>query len=272
MTSSVTRLDTSARTSGRVAPALRHDWTRAEALGLYDLPFMDLLFRAQCVHRASFDPNKVQKSRLLSIKTGGCAEDCGYCSQSAHHKTGLKASKLMEVERVIAEAKKAKAAGRNALLHGRRLAQSKGARHGHRRSDGRRRQGTRHGNVHDARHAVGRRRREAARRRSRLLQSQHRHVGSLLRQDHHDAHLCRASRYAGARARGRNEGLLGRYRRHGRRARRSRRHARHARQSRRASRKRADQHARSPFRARRSKMPSASIRSISCARSRWPAS
>ena len=75
---------------------------------LYDLPFMDLLFRAQTVHRASFDPNKVQMSRLLSIKTGGCAEDCGYCSQSAHHKTGLKASKLMEVERVIAEAKKAK--------------------------------------------------------------------------------------------------------------------------------------------------------------------
>ena len=72
---------------------------------------MDLLFRAQSVHRASFDPNKVQKSRLLSIKTGGCAEDCGYCSQSAHHKTGLKASKLMEVERVIAEAKKAKAQG-----------------------------------------------------------------------------------------------------------------------------------------------------------------
>ena len=111
MTSSVTRLDTSARTSGRVAPALRHDWTRAEALGLYDLPFMDLLFRAQCVHRASFDPNTVQRSRLLSIKTGGCAEDCGYCSQSAHHKTGLKASKLMEVERVLAEAKKAKAPG-----------------------------------------------------------------------------------------------------------------------------------------------------------------
>jgi len=111
MTSSVTRLDTAARTSSRAAPALRHDWTRADVLGLYNLPFMDLLFRAQTVHRASFDPNKVQKSRLLSIKTGGCAEDCGYCSQSAHHKTGLKASKLMEVERVIAEAKKAKAQG-----------------------------------------------------------------------------------------------------------------------------------------------------------------
>jgi biotin synthase len=113
MPSNVTRLDTSARPSARAAAAvsLRHDWTRAEALALYDLPFMDLVFRAQTVHRASFDPNKVQMSRLLSIKTGGCAEDCGYCSQSAHHKTGLKASKLMEVERVIAEAQKAKAQG-----------------------------------------------------------------------------------------------------------------------------------------------------------------
>jgi biotin synthase len=111
MSSTVTRLDTAARVPSRSAPVLRHDWTRGEALTLYDLPFADLLFRAQTVHRASFDPNKVQMSRLLSIKTGGCAEDCGYCNQSAHHKTGLKASKLMEVERVVAEAKKAKAAG-----------------------------------------------------------------------------------------------------------------------------------------------------------------
>ena len=89
----------------------RHDWTAAQARAIYDLPFNDLLFRAQTVHRASFDPNRVQMSRLLSIKTGGCAEDCGYCSQSAHHNSGLKASKLMEVERVIAEARKAKAGG-----------------------------------------------------------------------------------------------------------------------------------------------------------------
>ncbi|QRM56649.1 biotin synthase BioB [Sinorhizobium sp. BG8] len=78
---------------------------------IYNLPFNDLLFRAQSVHRAHFDPNAVQMSRLLSIKTGGCAEDCGYCSQSAHYPTGLKASKLMEVERVIAEARQAKAGG-----------------------------------------------------------------------------------------------------------------------------------------------------------------
>lgn len=90
---------------------LRHDWTRAEAQAIYDSPFNDLLFRAASVHRRHFDANAVQMSRLLSIKTGGCAEDCGYCSQSAHHESGLKASKLMEVERVLSEARKAKAAG-----------------------------------------------------------------------------------------------------------------------------------------------------------------
>ncbi len=89
----------------------RHDWTRAEAGALYAAPFNDLLFMAHSVHRRHFDPNKVQLSRLLSIKTGGCPEDCAYCSQSSHHKTGLTASKLMEVERVVAEARKAKAAG-----------------------------------------------------------------------------------------------------------------------------------------------------------------
>ncbi|ACP26271.1 biotin synthase BioB [Sinorhizobium fredii NGR234] len=86
-------------------------WNLVEARKIYNLPFNDLLFRAQSVHRAHFDPNAVQMSRLLSIKTGGCAEDCGYCSQSAHYPTGLKASKLMEVERVIAEARRAKEGG-----------------------------------------------------------------------------------------------------------------------------------------------------------------
>ena len=89
----------------------RHDWSRAEAEALYQAPFNDLIFRAQAVHRQSFDANRVQRSRLLSIKTGGCAEDCGYCSQSAHHESGLKASKLMEIERVLDEARKAKDAG-----------------------------------------------------------------------------------------------------------------------------------------------------------------
>jgi biotin synthase len=93
------------------ARTLRHDWTRAEAQAIYELPLMDLLYRAHSVHRRNFDPNQVQMSRLLSIKTGGCAEDCSYCSQSAHHATGLKASKLMEVERVLADARKAKDSG-----------------------------------------------------------------------------------------------------------------------------------------------------------------
>jgi biotin synthase len=89
----------------------RHDWTRAEAQAIYGQPFNELLFKAQTVHRHYFDPNQVQLSRLLNVKTGGCPEDCAYCSQSAHHSTGLSASKLMEVERVIEEARKAKAAG-----------------------------------------------------------------------------------------------------------------------------------------------------------------
>ncbi|WP_320188414.1 biotin synthase BioB (plasmid) [Agrobacterium rosae] len=78
---------------------------------IYNLPFNDLLFQAQSVHRQNFDPNAIQISRLLSIKTGGCAEDCAYCSQSALSPTGLKASRLMMVEKVMTEARRAKAEG-----------------------------------------------------------------------------------------------------------------------------------------------------------------
>jgi len=92
-------------------PATRPVWTRDIAWSVYRLPFNDLLFRAQSVHRQHFDPNQVQLSKLLSIKTGGCPEDCGYCSQSAHHSTGLAASKLLDVEKVVTEARKAKANG-----------------------------------------------------------------------------------------------------------------------------------------------------------------
>jgi biotin synthase len=91
----------------------RHDWTRAEAQALYDLPFADLMFQAQSVHRANFDPNHVETASLLSIKTGGCPEDCGYCSQSAHYKTDVKATKLMDHEAVIATARRAREAGAN---------------------------------------------------------------------------------------------------------------------------------------------------------------
>lgn len=86
-------------------------WTADKARALFDEPFMDLLFQAQTVHRRHFDPNRVQMSRLLSIKTGGCPEDCSYCSQSSRYDSGLSASKLIEVERVIAEARRARDAG-----------------------------------------------------------------------------------------------------------------------------------------------------------------
>jgi biotin synthase len=90
---------------------LRHDWTRADVLALLEKPFADLVFEAQSVHRRHFDPNKVQLSTLLSIKTGGCPEDCGYCAQSAKFDTPVKATKLMAVEAVLEEARRAKAAG-----------------------------------------------------------------------------------------------------------------------------------------------------------------
>jgi biotin synthase len=89
----------------------RPQWSRENAQAIYDLPFNDLIFQAQTVHRANFDPNRVQLSHLLSIKTGGCPEDCAYCSQASRHESGLKASKLMEVQRVLAEAMKARDAG-----------------------------------------------------------------------------------------------------------------------------------------------------------------
>lgn len=90
---------------------VRTDWTREEAEKIYNQPFMDLLYEAHTVHRTHFDPNQVQRSKLLSIKTGGCAEDCAYCSQSARNGAKLSASKLIEVQRVIAEARKAKEGG-----------------------------------------------------------------------------------------------------------------------------------------------------------------
>jgi len=90
---------------------VRNDWTKAEIAALFDLPFTELVFRAAQIHRQNFASDEVQISTLLSIKTGGCPEDCGYCSQSASHETGLKASKLMEIEKVLADARAAKAAG-----------------------------------------------------------------------------------------------------------------------------------------------------------------
>ncbi|WP_078121218.1 biotin synthase BioB [Thiosocius teredinicola] len=93
------------------AAELRHDWSLDEIRALFALPFNDLLFRAQSVHRQYFDPNQVQVSTLLSIKTGACAEDCAYCSQSAKYDTGLEREKLLPLDEVIAAAQTAKDKG-----------------------------------------------------------------------------------------------------------------------------------------------------------------
>jgi len=90
---------------------IRHDWTHQQVKALFELPFNDLMFKAQLVHREHFDPNHVQVSTLLSIKTGACPEDCKYCPQSARYSTGLEKERLMEVEKVLTRAKEAKEIG-----------------------------------------------------------------------------------------------------------------------------------------------------------------
>lgn len=99
------------------APA-RHDWTRAEIADLFALPFTELLFRAAAVHRAHFNADEVQVSTLLSVKTGGCPEDCGYCPQAQRYHTGVDATKLMACEDVLAKARAAKAAGASRFCMG----------------------------------------------------------------------------------------------------------------------------------------------------------
>ena len=96
----------------------RHDWTRADIAALYDLPLDSLMARALEVKRANWPDGKIQKSQLLSIKTGGCAEDCGYCSQSAHFDTGLDAGKLMPLDEVVTAARRAKENGADRFCMG----------------------------------------------------------------------------------------------------------------------------------------------------------
>jgi biotin synthase len=96
----------------------RHDWTRAELRALFDLPLSELMFRAQSVHRLNFDPAAVQISTLLSIKTGGCPEDCAYCPQSAEYDTGVRAEKLMPIDAVLAQARAARDAGASRFCMG----------------------------------------------------------------------------------------------------------------------------------------------------------
>jgi biotin synthase len=90
---------------------VRHDWSRDEVRLLFALPFNELLYRAQTVHRRHFDPSAVQVSTLLSIKTGGCPEDCGYCPQSVHYDTGLEPEALLDVEEVVTAARRARETG-----------------------------------------------------------------------------------------------------------------------------------------------------------------
>lgn len=97
---------------------IRNDWTRDEIAALFDLPFPELLFQAASVHRAQFAADEVQLSTLLSIKTGGCPEDCGYCNQSTHAETGLKATKLMDVRAVLQAAAQAKDNGSSRFCMG----------------------------------------------------------------------------------------------------------------------------------------------------------
>lgn len=105
-------------TSSLMRSEIRHDWTRIEVRALFELPFNDLLFQAQQVHRQHFDANAVQVSTLLSIKTGACPEDCKYCSQSGHYDTGLDKEKLLEIEKVVQEAQNARDKGASRFCMG----------------------------------------------------------------------------------------------------------------------------------------------------------
>ncbi|MEI7806481.1 MAG: biotin synthase BioB [Hyphomicrobiales bacterium] len=111
-------LATENATAFNPAAAVRSDWTREEVRALFALPFPDLIFQAQTVHRANFDPTEVQISTLLSIKTGGCPEDCAYCPQAARYDTGVKAEKLMSLDAVLTEARAAKAGGASRFCMG----------------------------------------------------------------------------------------------------------------------------------------------------------
>jgi biotin synthase len=104
--------------SERDLAVVRHDWTRGEVRALFELPFPELIFRAQRIHRLHFDPTEVQISTLISIKTGGCPEDCAYCPQSVHYQTSVKAEKLMRVDAVVVEARAAKSAGASRFCMG----------------------------------------------------------------------------------------------------------------------------------------------------------
>ncbi len=180
---------------------VRSTWTLEEVRALHALPFSDLMHRAQSVHRRHFDPNAVQVSTLLSIKTGACPEDCAYCPQSIRYDTGLERESLMDADEVVARARARARGGRDALLHGRGMAKPEGPRPRQGRRDGRGRRRARPRDLRHARHAHARAGEAAQGRRPRLLQPQPRHLRGLLRRGHHDPHLPGPPRHARRRAR-----------------------------------------------------------------------
>jgi biotin synthase len=124
------RATTPRRFLSTAAAAVRNDWTRAEIGAIYRLPFTELLHRASTTHRQHFDPLEVQRCTLLSIKTGGCNEDCKYCAQSTRYKTFVKPTPMMSVDEVVEAARRAKAAGSTRFCMGtawRELGSKKGA-------------------------------------------------------------------------------------------------------------------------------------------------
>ena len=201
--------------SDAAASAVRHDWTREEVRALFALPFPDLMFEAARVHRQHFDPTEVQISTLLSIKTGGCPEDCAYCPQSANYDTGVKAEKLMALDAVLAEARAAKAAGASRFCMGAawRSPKDRDLDQVCAMVEGVKALGL------ETCVTLGMLTAEQARRlkdvRPRLLQPQSRHLAGVLRRDHHHAHLSGPARYARSCARRRHQCLLRRHRRHG---------------------------------------------------------
>ena len=195
---------------------VRRTWTLEEVRGLHALPFSDLMHRAQSVHRRHFDPNAVQVSTLLSIKTGACPEDCAYCPQSIRYDTGLERESLMDAGEVVARARAAREAGATRFCMGAAWRSPKDRDLDKVADDGRGRRRPRPRDLRHARHADARAGEAAQGRRPRLLQPQPRHLRGLLRRGHHDAHLPGPPRHARRRARRRHPRLLRRHPRHGR--------------------------------------------------------
>ena len=227
--------------NGRANADVRSDWTLDEVRALHALPFADLMHRAQSTHRRHFDPNQVQVSTLLSIKTGACPEDCAYCPQSIRYDTGLEREALMEPAAVVARARAAREAGATRFCMGAAWRSPKD------------RDLDKVVEMVEGVAALGletcatlgmltpRAGEPPQGRGPRLLQPQPRHLGSVLRRGHHDAHLPGPPRDARGRARRRHPRLLRRHPRHGRDGRRPRRIPAHARDARPAPGERADQ-------------------------------